>query len=65
MWEYENKKFRISRISKKAKGDGLKDYLLSQARLRHLSDEDIEEIRRRIEEEWKLLEHLEKLYKEL
>ena len=65
LWEYENKKFRISRISKKAKGDGLKDYLLSQARLRHLSDEDIEEIRRRIEEEWKLLEHLEKLYKEL
>ncbi len=61
LWEYENKKFRISRISKKAKGDGLKDYLLSQARLRHLSDEDIEEIRRRIEEEWKLLEHLEKL----
>lgn len=65
LWEYENKKFRISRISKKAKGDGLKDYLLSQARLRHLSDEDIEEIRRRIEEEWELLEHLEKLYKEL
>jgi len=65
LWEYHEGKFRISPISKKfadkSKRRPLREYLLAQGRFRHLTDKDIEFIERKIDENWRLVESLEKI----
>jgi 2-oxoisovalerate ferredoxin oxidoreductase beta subunit len=52
LYEIEGGKIRITR---KGKGDPVRDYLKSQGRFRHLTDEEIEKIQRAVDENWALL----------
>jgi len=62
LWEFDGK-FKISSFSKpfkdKEKRMSIADYIRKQRRFRHLSDEDIAEIEKRIDEQWKLILALE------
>jgi len=62
LWEFDGK-FKISSLSKpfkdKEKRMPIADYIRKQRRFRHLSDEDIAEIEKRIDEQWKLILALE------
>ncbi len=65
LWEYENGKFRISPISRpyadKSKRKPLKEYLKLQGRFRHLTDDDIAFIEKKIDENWRIVTELEKI----
>ncbi len=58
LWEFDGK-LKISAPSRpyadKSKRLPLKEYIRAQRRFRHLSDEDIKEIEKRIDEQWKAL----------
>ncbi len=59
LWEYDRGVFRISPPSMpyrdKARRRPIEDYLKIQGRFSHLTREDIEEVRRRIDEEWDMV----------
>jgi len=66
LWEYNQGRFEISPPSKPfadpSKRKPLKDYIRAQGRFSHLTDEDIEFIARKIEENWRVVQMLEKLF---
>ena len=51
LWEYENGTFRMT--YKPPKRRHLKDYMRTQGRFAHIKDEEIDELDKRIEDEWK------------
>ena len=65
LWEFDGK-FRISPQSRpykdKEKRLPLADYLRRQRRFRHLTDEDIAEIEKRIDEQWRVILALENIF---
>lgn len=64
LWEYDGE-FKISSLSRpykdKSKRMSVREYLKRQRRFRHLSDEDIKYIERKIEEQWRFVTQLESL----
>ncbi len=61
LWEFENGKFRLT--YKPAQRKHVRHYLELQGRFAHLKEEQIEEIERRTEEEWKMWLEMDKLGK--
>ena len=65
LWEFDGK-FKISPQSKPYKDRErrlpLKDYLMKQRRFRHITDEDVAEIERRLEEQWRIVTALENMF---
>ena len=66
LWEYDGR-FRISSPSKPYKDETkrvpLEEYIKTQGRFRGLSGEDIEEIKKKVEEQWKFVLTMEKMFK--
>ena len=66
LWEYDRGKFSISPISRpyadKSRRKPLKEYLALQGRFRHLTDKDIAFIERKIDENWRIVLELEKMF---
>ncbi len=66
LWEYYNGKLRLSPPSipyrDKSKRKPVKEYLKLQGRFRHLTDEDIAEIEKRIDQQWNVILKLMELY---
>ena len=66
LWEYNKGKLKISPPSKpyknKQKRKPLHQYLLSQGRFSHLKEEDIAEIEKRIDNQWKTILKLAELF---
>ncbi len=64
LWEFDGK-FSFSQVSKpykdKNKRKSLAEYLRSQGRFRGISDEEIKEIEKAVEKQWRYLEVFEKL----
>ncbi len=67
LWEFNQGKFSISPPSRpfieKEKRKPLKEYIALQGRFRHLKDEDIAEIERKIDENWRIVKLLEEMFK--
>lgn len=67
LWEYDRGNFRISPPSvpykDRSRRKPLTEYVRLQGRLSHLTEEDIRDIERRIDENWKLIQQLEEYYK--
>jgi len=65
LWEFDGK-FKISPQSRPYKDRErrlpLKDYLMKQRRFRHITDEDIAEIEKRLEEQWRIVTALENMF---
>ena len=65
LWEFDGK-FKISPQSRpykdREKRQPLKDYLKRQRRFRHLTDEDIAEIEKRLDEQWRMITALEEIF---
>jgi len=66
LWEYSEGKFRLSPISRPyadpRRRKPLEEYLKLQGRFSHLKPEDVEFIRRKIENNWRFVLELEKFY---
>lgn len=66
LWEYNNGSFKISPQSRqyinREKRRPIGEYLRQQGRFSHLSEKDIEEIERRVDENWRLIVELERIY---
>jgi pyruvate ferredoxin oxidoreductase beta subunit len=66
LWEYDRGNFKISPPSTpyrdKSRRKPLTEYVKLQGRLAHLTEEDIREIERRIDENWNLILRLEEYY---
>ncbi len=64
LWEYDGK-FKISPQSRpyidKSRRIPVSEYLRRQRRFRHLTEEDMKEIERRIEEQWRVVKALEEM----
>jgi pyruvate ferredoxin oxidoreductase beta subunit len=65
LWEYDGK-FKLTGASRKCRDKSKRipivDYLKVQGRFRGLRDEDIKEIESRIDEVWRIVESLEKMF---
>jgi len=65
LWEFDGK-FKISPQSRpykdREKRQPLRDYLKRQRRFRHLTDEDIAEIEKRLDEQWRMITALEEIF---
>jgi pyruvate ferredoxin oxidoreductase beta subunit len=67
LWEYNKGDFNISPPSTpyrdKSRRKPLIEYIKLQGRLSHLTEEDIRDIERRIDENWNLIQSLEEYHK--
>jgi len=67
LWEYINGRFRISPMSRPyadpRRRKPIEEYLRLQGRFSHVKPEDVEFIKRRIEENWRLVKELEAFYR--